>query len=428
MKKDFLLLALSAAFLVNPTVNIIDPVPDFIGYILLFIGMRKLCRDEDSLSEARKKAFVLAAISAVKLVLQLSFPDMTAMARLTVTFVAAIVEAIVFIPMISGYLNGMTYLLTRHGSDDNTADPNSLKRYSIISFIVRDAAALLPLLPTLSDNSYVFGDGESSFSHFTDIYYVFAGIVVLAVSIPWAVKFIKLHKKMASDEKFIRTLSEKYEKEVLAYPNRITAGSMTKMLVLTVVASAFLFAFYADNVNIFPNFISAVLFAPCFALTDFAPKKLRIAGVISDGVWAVMAYIGLKLQIDFAAENYTPEWALHDIGKSAEMYTKIEILSAIEATFMAASSVLLIICLFKAVGVHKTQVINPERVRGTEKCVIPFAIFLSLVTLLNFFIAPIMKYFPEIWMINGALVIALAVCAYRMYRSLTENLYHRMSI
>lgn len=428
VKLDFVLLMLSVLCFINPTVDLVDPIPDFIGYLMLYIGMRRLCRDNDSLTEARKRAAVLAGITAALAVIAEMFPDMSGMTMLLISFVAAVAEAIVFIPMITGYLDGMTYLVTRHGSEDNTANPAKLKRYSIIAFLVKDAAMFLPLLPALTDSSYVFADGEAHFSQFTDLYVLFSVAVVWAVSIPWAVKFIKVHRKMSSDKAFTKALSEKYEKEVLAFPKRITAGNMTKMLTVTVIASVFLFGFYTDNVNIFPDFIAAVLFAFCFVLMSGAPKALRISGVLADTVWAVFSFVSMKLQINFAAENYTPEWALHEIGKSAEMYKKIEIFAAVEAVFMALNTVLFLICLFRAVKAHKKEVMNSERVRGTEKYIIPFAVFLSLVTLLNFVIAPMMKYFPEIWMINGALIIALVVSAYRMYRNLSENLYHRMSI
>ena len=69
VKKDlmgFLKIAAGAVFLFNPTVNILDPLPDFIGYWLIAFGLTNLAYLSDMIWQARKSFIYLTFLGVAK--------------------------------------------------------------------------------------------------------------------------------------------------------------------------------------------------------------------------------------------------------------------------------------------------------------------------------------------------------------------------
>lgn len=431
MKKNFLILAAACLFFVNPMINIKDHIPDFIGCLLIIIAVSALSKIEDYLGEARKRFIMLCAVTAGKAVIWVTFPQMSDITRLLLAFSFAIAEAVIFLPAFFGLLSGLGYLVSRHGSENCTKDPAGLKTITAVSFFVRQAAAVLPLAPTLSGEggSVVYGSSESVWSQFTNLYYIFGTIVVLAVSVPWAVKFIKLNVSLAKDEELCGILEKKYESEVLAYPLHMASDRLKTAAGLTVAACAFTLNFYTDHVNMLPNFISAILFAAALLLLREAPAKYRVTGICADAAWAVLAFVSLSLQRNFAAEGYSPEWALHDIGKSAEMYRTIEIFSVIEAAMFCVGAVMFALCIKRSISSYAAEA---ERLAGekkrADKVLVFLFIFLFLAVAMNFAQTIIMKYYPAVWIISGLLSAALTFAAYRAYAVITDGMCHKMSV
>lgn len=431
MKKSFLMLSIGALFLINPVFNIEDYVPDFFGYILFAAALSGMARLEEDLKEAKKGFIILSAVSAGKFALWLTFPELSDITRLLFAFSFAVAEAVFFLPAMSKLFSGLGYFVSRHSGTELTADPLKLKGFTAVSFIVRAAASVLPLVPTLSGSggSFVYGASESVWSQFTGLFNIFGAVAVLAVSIPWAVLFIKTNRKLSGDTVLMDALSEKYEKEVLAFPQRLAAERLKTVLLLFSVACGFTLNLYIDHVNILPNFIAAVLLAAGTVLLREASAKLRAAGVAAAACWAVLSYVGLRLQRAFVAEGYSPERALHGIGKSAEMYTKIEYFSFAEALFFALAAVIFALCLAKTVRVH----INSKEslaalIVPLRRSMIPVYVALAFTVIMNLLQTPLMKYYPPVWMISALISLLLTVAAYRMYVSITDNLCHRMSL
>lgn len=430
MKKNFRVIALAALFLIPAGISSYSPLADLIGYIMITAALSMLCRLEERISEARKRFLILVGVSGVRYVLSVVYPDLSQTTELLFALCFAVTETILVLPAFAKLLSGTEYLLARHSEKSCDAVTDSLKKLTSATFLIKALAIFMPLLPQLSgrEGSTVYTNEESAFSDFTNLYFIFAGIVLLAVGLPWTVKFIKTYFRISGDGDFLKSIREKYEKEVLSFPGRLIASRMKTVLTLIIVGSAFLFNFYTDNVNVFPNFISAGIFAVCFIMMTEAPAAFRYTGLGSCIGWAVMSFVSLRLQIGFDRENYTPEWALHGIGKSAQMYKRMEIVSYIEALFFAVSVLLLIICLVKAVKSHMALNEKYSELRRPLLLSIGvYAAFSALAVIINAAETPVMKYYPLIWMINAAIVAALVISAYKMSANLHEKLYYRIA-
>lgn len=435
MKKHFIIMSAAVLFLVNPVFGITDFLPDFLGYALLITGLSGLSELEDNLREAKKGFSVLMFVTAGKLALRLTFPTLSAMTKLLLSFCFATVETIFFLPASAKLYSGLDYLLSRHSDADCAAKPQKLKGWTYAFFLVRSAASFAPLLPTLSvsgtgdGGTFIYGYGETVWTQFTDLYNIFGAVLTLAFALPWAVMFVKMNLAVIKNGAFTDAISEKFKREVLAFPLKISAERLKTAMLLFTVSCGFTANFYIDYVNILPNFISALLlFAAVLFLRDAPKIPVRVCAVLSVGR-SVLSYAELLLQRNFVKEGYTPERALHNIGNSAEMYAKIEWVSFAEGLLYGACAVLFVLCVIKSANSYGEKLPRvADAVTLLKRKMIPTAVFLALSVAADAVKAPITKYFPAFYAVGIAISVLLCVFAYRAYVEAAENLGNRMSL
>ncbi len=101
-------------FLFNPHINIIDILPDVIGYILILHGLSKISDLERNLLSARGRFLKLAWLSAAKLACILILPIFDATLYLIFTFCFGILEVMWMIPAFIDLFQGISFLEQRY--------------------------------------------------------------------------------------------------------------------------------------------------------------------------------------------------------------------------------------------------------------------------------------------------------------------------
>ena len=193
IKKDPLSIgkiALGAIFLFNPTVNIVDPLPDFIGLFFIASGMFAFSHLSDNGYVARRNMIYLAITSIVKLLVCLILPSvMDDTFSTLMAFSFSVVESVFFFSAFRNLFQCINSLGVRCGDDsifsvplskghekqiaklkakacknekearanakaiaslEKTSSLDSLERLTFIAFFVRAIGAVLPTLPALS--------------------------------------------------------------------------------------------------------------------------------------------------------------------------------------------------------------------------------------------------------------------------------------
>lgn len=102
------------AFLFNPTVNLIDVLPDVIGYLLILKGMEKLSDLNGELDSAKRKFKAAAWIAAIKFLVMFLTPVMDSTWYLLFAFSFGVLEMIYGIPAFVELFGGISYLEMRH--------------------------------------------------------------------------------------------------------------------------------------------------------------------------------------------------------------------------------------------------------------------------------------------------------------------------
>ena len=457
-KKDLLrlgLVGLGAIFLFNPTINIVDILPDFIGYWLIALGLTAMAYMSGHLSSARKSFVYLAFITAGKAAVCLAIPKATDTFTVLMAFSFAVAEAVLFIPAVSALFEGMSSLSLRLGNDDVFYVPltkskakkakkqgksyprktmGSLKTLTVIAFIIRAVGSIVPTLPSLmlyGDTLFVTS-GKIDWSDYVGVFYILAWITGFAVGIPWLSSFMRYWKGVAANEAFCAALCNKYESEVLSDKGRLASDRMKKVMIISVVMAVSTIYLPIDYVNAIPGFVTAGLAVAAFVYLLPSARKSSVFGIISAFVWSVVSALSIWLQTDYRANNYDPGAAVafggEGRGIAKELYFRMEIVSYVEALLFVVTMLIFVYTFMKVLS--KDIAMMPPRRDGLardvddmKKCLIPVGISGGIVLAFSFGITFVTKYFTGVWLINMIAVATLSVFTLLAYFKLDDKVY-----
>ncbi len=431
-------LYIGAFFLFNPTYHIIDVLPDAIGYLLFITGLSKLAVLNDETAAARSGFIKLFILSAARLCLYITLPHATDIYILLCSFVFAIGEGILFIPAAIRMYSGFEFLEMRMNCPaagglhlkKKVVSIERLRNLTVAAFIARAVCSVLPFVPFLSSGGNIITDfAEDNYSRFASfLLIILFGVIALALSLPWLIRFVKYIKGITNDKDCCQKIGSLHSEWAKSNEIRVVSENMNCVMILLLVAAAFCFNMYVDGVNIFPTGIGALLVLAAFVLLRDSGKSIAIGGSITAALWAAMSAAGVYLQMDYRANNYRPGSAEHMIGKAPEMYLKMEIFGYIEAVFAAVTMLLMLLIFTRTLDAHakKYAFYSTDDKKRFDRCLIPVIILWVLAVLMSAAIIPVMKFFAEIWLINGLLVIALFIFMYRAYTILYDGIYMKL--
>ena len=222
------LAVVSAIFLFNPDVAVIDVLPDFIGYALLAISLR-FARDlSPHFENAWRKFRILALMTSFKtLSLLWVFGGLTSaqerpMMMLLLSFCFCICELIWGIPawrsLIEGFIlhsqtSGGVYPLIEKGAKSYRPGRNvsiAFRDFTVFFIIAKAFFANIAEFAVLSEHSY--DDTAFDWYRFIGLYRVVTLFAGALIGIIWLVRAIKFFRGILSDGVLIESMKEKYEK------------------------------------------------------------------------------------------------------------------------------------------------------------------------------------------------------------------------
>ena len=381
-------------FLFNPAVNVVDPLPDFIGYIFIAAGLSRISCLVDKLADARATFRRLAIITAVKIisVMFLVIADDTFVLVLAFSF--AVIELMCIYPAFDRLFDGLFYAGTRNGgtavfrtktkriklsedkakklvlggADDvieetltsgertyyreKTVDRgNTVKAFTLIFMTVKLVLNVLPELTSLQlyDHFGAVSQSAVNLVQYKPMFYIIVWALTLLVGIPWLVMITSYLVSVVKDKEFISTLERRYETEIVPDKTRSIVGNMSAVIALVSLGVVFTFDLYIDHVNVTPNFIAAVFMISALAILA-KYRKAAAVGIVSASLWGVMSGYNLYRQNEYFAK-YTLR-RIFTNPEAAEMYSALKISMMIEFFLGELTYVILAIILIKVTGEH----------------------------------------------------------------------------
>ena len=312
------LAVVSAIFLFNPDVAVIDVLPDFIGYALLAISLR-FARDlSPHFENAWRKFRILALMTSFKtLSLLWVFGGLTSaqerpMMMLLLSFCFCICELIWGIPawrsLIEGFIlhsqtSGGVYPLIEKGAKSYRPGRNvsiAFRDFTVFFMIAKAFFANIAEFAVLSEHSY--DDTAFDWYRFIGLYRVVTLFAGALIGVIWLVRAIKFFRGILSDGVLIASMKEKYEKTVL--PNTGLFVRRDIAFVLGLFAASALTApdLYIDEVNFLSDTFTAILLALTFIKLKPYYKNYKL-GVALSAVYGVLTVVGSRL-----SHSYITGW------------------------------------------------------------------------------------------------------------------------
>ncbi len=363
----FSLLPFSFIFLFDPSFSLLDPIPDFLGYVILCISIVNLAdinsRIKDAFWGFRRAAMLnLGRFAALYFLNKYFVLEEQNVGLLLFTFVFAFFKLIIIIPSYKSLFDGLSHLATLY--DGSAAFEQKIKkrwyafllskkkreelpprksrlnqterayRLTLTFIILRALAQALPEFTTLKTHSMY---------EFINLLRVFGVCVVLPIGICWLFSMIKYCASMRRDRLFIENLSSlylKFSKE--NQPLYLVKALSTGMFIL--IASFLLsIDLYTEHSNVIPDFIFyALMICGAILLKKYSKKWLALT--ITGALGIIASWLNNSATNSFN-ESYYFSAILKDINAYYAYYTKFAY-QIFEAVIFIASVVIAVLILW----------------------------------------------------------------------------------
>ena len=388
-------------FIANPVVGVYDYLPDFIGCLLIMFGIRDASYMIEKLESSRRWFMYASWLSLVRFALSFADVESQHTLPLTLAFIFAVLEVIVYIPAFCDLFSGFDYAAMRHGGsgvlsmgkrmgfyndesgrrqygeiqDDTTG---RIARFSQVFICIRALVSLLPELPALElADSENLGDVSGfQFSSIRTLIVLVSVVIVLIPAVIMVVKYLRFLSRIKKTGDFVPMINAEVHRRFGDLTELHTCNRM-KILGLVVGMSVLLYmGFYDYQINVVPRYIDAA--AVCISavmLFIFSGKRIvnllpvlpAVAVIpVSMKVYALQdAKYGLyKIQMMNLYESGNEHIYDRNINIVDAEYLNMAKWETIEAIIMGAALVLLVVLYMMVCLRHGREFKSvPERYR-----------------------------------------------------------------
>lgn len=349
-----LLICIGFVFFFNPYFATVDILPDFIGAILVLIGLIPFSRIDRHMQEASRAFFYFMIADLLKTIMLLFVFGMghkgeQELLLLIIAFLSATIRIYFALKAVNAFFDGMDMLA---GSEEceglylpwenRYSISERMRRFSVWFFIAREVILLLPEFSALLNSSYADSDVINLYEYI-GVMRIFAFLPVLVVGIVWLVNILYYFAKIKDERRFLTSLGEKYAAYMERHPGIRVKFFYRATFILLAVGVLFLADFYIDYHNIISDIVGgAVLLIAVFLLCKKSLAKKWYV-LLSSAAFLALSTASTRLSYLFSVNHWSG-----NIGKDQvvyEAYTKMWIFSLLEFLSFLAFLVLLLLLL-----------------------------------------------------------------------------------
>lgn len=377
-KMTFMPLAVACIFFFNAFINIIDIIPDFIGYIIISSALVKFAYLNSDI-EASSKLFRymifvdVSRYATLMWIFGVTFGEEQNSSILLATFVYAIIEVIMLVMAFGKLFNGLIDLGYVHENTSvlGSKKPNGrsytekIKASTILFIIVRAAFSVLPELSVLTVTEYIEGSFVMYLYEYIGTMRGLSFVFVTICGIVWICKIFRYFKGVTKDSAFCNALVNRYNTEVVPSEAIFVKRQMTVFASMLVFAAAFMIDVRFDGVSIIPDTLAVVF----IVIAIFAVKKL--VNVKTKIVFLITVFYAVATALRTAIEYYFfAEYYLGAVYRSPDAYKAYCVMCAVSIVTVVAQ-LLLVVCIFiilyKIIDGYTGFTMGEDKVRSEAK-------------------------------------------------------------
>lgn len=356
-KKALRIGAMTAAafFLFNPNINLLDLLPDCIGFLLLWYGLGELGERTPHLAAAKSGFLRLALITLTKIpayFIMAALVGDNQSQRTTVTlfaFAYMLIELIFTLPVLREFFAGIDYLRERHGALEDAAHlTENCKQATYVWLTAKPILAFLPELCYLSDyEHYGYINGGVDILLYRPMFIAIALLVGFCIGIYFLTAAVRFFGALRRDTVTVDLLSTWQAERKSETAGRTRIRRIRLALGLMVAGAGCLIDLYFDKINYLPNAVGILFFMMAAALLlQFSRRALwpLIAGLVALPL-SLAAYI---LRAHFFTEH--SYGALGRLPAADRLYDTCQLFATLEGAMLLCMLVGLAFLLFDIIG------------------------------------------------------------------------------
>lgn len=386
----FGLVAAGFVFLVNPVFHVIDVLPDFIGFFLIWKGLSRLSAVEYDLESSRnliKWLVITELIKPFTVVLVrgsgtagINTPDnllpvVHDNTKLLLTFVFSVIELIIFIPAMSKMFSGLDRLGIRFSSKSLNATENrktferegkslrivdgkrdvSRKVFGVILlfYIVRVMFTFVCELPALQmyENSGFVDNRTLDLTRFKNLFYIFSSVIVMVFGVVFLYFTLRFFGNIRRDSEFIGKLNGAYSEYMGRSPHAGVASTMNVSAVFFVIGMLYTVMLFTSSGPRTAGALCAV-FVVIAAVLFFRRKNMRTYAAVAAllaVVYCVLSFLDAHFaNVFYVVDGYGLLDPLHFSEAAKEYYAMVAVETA-EFLIIGASFFLFTFAYYKTV-------------------------------------------------------------------------------
>lgn len=416
-------------FLFNPNINILDIMPDFIGYALIIIGLYRLRDLAPAIADSLRGFMRLLVLSLLKTAVLFLISGLSDKGFLLVfSFVFTLAEVAFMLSAFSNFFDGMFFVGTMYNGSETVKHLTSAKTATVLFILIRGVFTLLPELIYL----YVTEDLGYVLSEYKGVLNILSVLIVFAAGIVWLVNMRKFYKVAVRDGHFISSMNTYYNEYIKPNYNLFLKRRMKTALSLFAAGFLFLPDLYIDGIDYLPDTIGLLLIlAGIIMLAKYMKEsKLPLAVCSVSALFSAAGWYYVKV--------YAGRYYAFGVSKNMESYRMYLISIAVSAAEAVLLILLLIVMtryflsLIKAHTGRETESVFASIITKDEhqkkmmrSKVIAFAVLGIIAALSGAAYTVCLYLWPEYWMVNTAVSIIWLIMASRLIYGLGEETEHK---
>ncbi len=447
------LLPIAALFLFNPPLaGAFDLLPDVIGYLLLFAGLRDLSVLNYHMEEARRGFGRMIAVSAAQIPALLwvmvgcqpkSQPDAILLLAFTVSCLELLFARKAFSEMFQGFL----YLGSRHGSEAVFAEKKkkrirhipidknattAIATFTVVFLVIKALCATLPELAALTLDGYDEGNTFRWLYNFITLLRSTATLISLPFCIAWLVKFLRYMHTLLRDAPFLEAICEKYRAEILPRDDIFLKRALRIGAVVLSIGMCLSLDVYINFISFLPDFLCPIVLLIGFVLLKpylGVKGKLFPICAIAHAISSAVVY---RYAIYFY-DHFTMSLALY-AEKAYLAYCTFCVLKIVDALFFFAMMASLLPCFkhiienytgFVSTMADGTVLVHEEKTRyihdTLNKRIRVLWILLALTALGSIFYILFVRTVSFSWLVEFLTCLALVVYLIGTFRAILSE-------
>lgn len=298
-------------FLCNPNINLLDILPDFIGYLLLAFSLAETAEVFPHFEEARSGFIRLAWISLSKvpaavLMMFIWGSDKSQSSIITVFSLSYAVVMLMFsLPTFSHFFEGIFYMGQRHDcpaalgvpASFGKLDAEGFRKLTLGFFVLKEVMSTLPEFALISVKQY---DPDPTFtgnvfisSAYYPLFVLIGALIVLICGIIWICMMISYLRFLQKDGTPERLLCGCFEERADYFARKRRAVRVNTAVMLIVTAVGFSIDLIFDDMNVLPDAICAILLILAMCLLTGESRRAKPAMALCGvyGAAALWAYV-----------------------------------------------------------------------------------------------------------------------------------------